>query len=117
MAAEKFSVAQASGASISTVLDVGPVHSVQMALRYVTMSTGAEVTVYASDALGGTFSEVHVQEPGTAAAAFNTLVVGTAASAAWAQFVCPPHRYYKFGTSAVVSGGVAYTVVVNDALY
>jgi hypothetical protein len=116
---QRFSVAQASGASVSTYLDLGVRYNEEMAVRYVTMSTGAEVTVYASDsvtpasAAGDTFYAVKVQEIGTAAAAYNNLVIGTATSGGWAQFKAPAHRFIKFGTSAVVSGGVAYTVVVN----
>ncbi len=86
------------------------------------IATGAEVSVYASDSVspssvaGDTFYPIQVQEPGTAAAAYNTLLIGTATSGGWAQFKAPPHRFLKFGTSAVVSGGVAYTVVVNGLL-
>lgn len=115
----RYSVAQASGASVSTYLDLGNRYSEEMAVRYVTMSTGAEVTVYASDsatpasAAGDTYYAVQVQEPGTAAAAYNALLIGTATSGGWAQFKAPAHRFIKFGTSAVVSGGVNYTVVVN----
>jgi hypothetical protein len=113
MAAQKYDVVQASGASISTYVDLGDRHSDVMALTYVTMSTGAEVAVYGSDTATGTYKAVQIQEPGTAAAAYNPLVIGTATSGAWAQFICPPIQFLKFGTSAVVSGGVAYTVVVN----
>jgi len=116
---QRFSVAQASGASVSTYIDFGVRYNAQMAVRYVTMSTGAEVTVYASDsvttasAAGDTYYPVQIQEPGTAAAAYNNLTIPTGISGGWGVFVVPPHRFIKFGTSAVVSGGVNYTVVVN----
>ena len=110
---QSFFVGTASGASTSSYLDTGGRPFSQMAVHINSMSTGAEVTVYASDAKDGTYQPVKVMEPGTAAAGYNNLVIGTATSGGWAVIPAPPHRYLQFITSAVVSGGVSFTVVAN----
>ena len=69
-----FNMGAASGASISSVLDIGTRKYDNMAIGYTTMSTGAEVTLYGSDSSTGTFKAIAVQEPGTAAAAHSCVV-------------------------------------------
>jgi hypothetical protein len=110
---QKFEVGAASGASTSSYMDTGGRAFRHMALKYVTMSTGAMVTVYGSDASDGTYLPVRVQEPGTSTVAYNNLTVATGVSGGWGMFEAPPHRYLQFITSAVVSGGVSYTVLCN----
>lgn len=111
---QKFECGTASGASTSSYIDLGDRYCRKMALHYVTMSTGALVTVLGSDSSTGTFLPISVQEPGTAAAAYNNLTIATSVSGGWGMFDGPPMRYLKFITSAVVSGGVSYTVVGNN---
>lgn len=117
MFTQKFTVATASGASTSSGLDTGGRSYSKLAVHYVTMSTGAEVTVWGSNGdkqTSGTFYQIAVQEVNTASSAFNTLTIGTAASGSWAVLdVSLPHRYLQFTTSAVVSGGVSFTVMCN----
>ena len=112
-APQKFNVGIASGASTSSFIDLGFESYDHMALHYVTMSTGAMVTVLGSDASDGTFLPIKVKEPGTTTVAVNNLTVATGTSGGWAMFECPPLRYVQFITSAVVSGGVSFTAVCN----
>jgi hypothetical protein len=110
---QKFEAQTASGASTSSYIDTGGRPFSKMALRYVTMSTGALVTVYGCDTSDGTYLPVAVAEPGTAAAGYNNITVATSVSGGWGVFDAPPHRYLQFITSAVVSGGVSFTVIAN----
>lgn len=111
---QKFEAGTASGASTSSYIDLGGRYFKKMAVKYVTMSTGAMVTVLGSDASDGTYTPIYAQEPGTSTVAYNALTVATGVSGGWGMFEGPPHRYIKFITSAVVSGGVSYTVLAND---
>lgn len=105
-----FSVGAASGASTSSSLDLGDRAHQALFLTYVTMSTGAAVTVYGSSD-NSTFKAVQ-ERVNTAPVQHQALTVGTATSGAWADITpASPFRYLKFVTSAVVSGGVSYTVV------
>lgn len=97
----KFSVVIASGASTSSQLDTGGEYLRHGALYYGTMSTGALVTVYGSDSSEGSFYPV------------NGVTIATSLSGQWGTFTPPPHRYWKFVTSAVVSGGVSFTAICN----
>ena len=103
---QKFEAQIASGASTSSYIDLGVSNFEQMAVRYVTMSTGALLTGYAADAT----------TPGSAASAtfypVDGMTVATAISGAnWETLTPPPHRFIQFAASAVVSGGVSLTVV------
>ncbi|UCG54701.1 MAG: hypothetical protein JSV32_00325 [Dehalococcoidia bacterium] len=111
---QKFEVGIASGASTSSYMDTGGRYFKKMALHYVTMSTGAMVTVYGSDSSDGTYLPISVQVPGTSTVAYNNLTVATSVSGGWGMFDGPPHRYLQFVTSAVVSGGVSFTIIAND---
>ena len=117
---QRWEAQTASGASTSSYIDLGNRYCKQMAVRYVTMSTGALVTVYGADATtiesaaSATFYPVQVQEPGTAAAAYNNLTLASGVSGGWGMFPGTPHRFIQFITSAVVSGGVSFTVIGND---
>jgi len=115
---QRFEAQIASGASTSSYIDLGTSNFDQMAVRYVTMSTGAEISVYGSDAMkpasaaSSTFYPVSVRDVGTAAATYDPMTVTTALSGGnWGTVLAPPHRYMQFITSAVVSGGVSITVV------
>jgi hypothetical protein len=110
---QSFFVGTASGASTSSYLDTGGRPFSQMAVHINSMSTGAEVTVYGCDSASGTFQPVKIMETGTSTVAFNNLAIGTATSGGWAVIPAPPHRYIQFITSAVVSGGVSFTVIAN----
>jgi hypothetical protein len=103
-----------SGASTSSYIDIGGRYCQKLALHYVTMSTGAMVTVYGCDTAAGTYLPISAQVPGTATVAYNNLTVATSVSGGWGMFDGPPHRYLRFITSAVVSGGVSFTVIGND---
>lgn len=107
-----FTCGIASGASTSSSIDLGMKSYTKMGLNAVTMSTGAAITVYGSvdDATYYTVQE----RVNTATVQYATLTVATTTSGGWAQFDAPPYRYVKFTTSAVVSGGVSFTVVASD---
>jgi hypothetical protein len=111
---QKWEAGIASGASTSSAIDLGNRYCKKLALHYVTMSTGAMVTVIGSDSLAGTYLPISAQVPGTATVAYNNITVATSVSGGWGVFDGPPHRYLKFVTSAVVSGGVSFTVLGND---
>ena len=107
-----FYVGIASGASTSSSLDLGDKSYRQMATKYVTMSTGAVLTVYGS-VDGSNFYPAH-ERVNTAPVQYQALTIATSTSGAWAVFAAPPFRYVKFVTDAVVSGGVSITVAVDD---
>jgi hypothetical protein len=108
-----FDVNASSGAAQSDVLDLGAQSRQQFAVIYNSMSTGAAVTVMGASTSGGDYSDIAYAQANTSTVAFNTMTIGTAASGNWAVFQAPPFRYIKFETSAVVSGGVSYTVMVK----
>jgi hypothetical protein len=108
-----FTVGIASGAATSSVLDLGKSYS-QMAVGYVTMSTGAAVSVYGAESATATPKPVVTLVPATATVAYQSLQIATSTSGSWAQFEAPPFQYVQFVTSAVVSGGVSFTVLVRD---
>ena len=110
---QQFTAVTTSGASTSTHIDTGGRQFSKMAVHYGTMSTGAMVTVLGAVSSGATFSPIAVKVAMTATVAFNNLTIATSVSGAWAVVDAPPHRYMKFITSAVVSGGVNYTVLCN----
>jgi hypothetical protein len=110
----KFEAGIASGASTSSYIDTGGRAFNKMAVGYVTMSTAAEVTVYGCDTATGTYRAIKVADVNTAAAEFNVLTIGSAVSGSyWAIIDATPFRYMHFRTSAVVSGGVSFTVLCN----
>lgn len=108
-----FNVGVASGASTSSSLDLGGKSYTKLAVNYVTMSTGAAVTVYGAAAPTATFLPVH-ERVNTAPVQYQALTIATSVSGAWAVIDAPPFRYLQFITSAVVSGGVSYTVLAFD---
>lgn len=108
-----FNFATASGASTSSYIDLGNRSISRLAVHYTTMSTGAEVTVYGCDTATGTFLPVLVREVVSSAATYDNLTIATGVSGGWGMIEAPPLRYLQFITSAVVSGGVSYTVVAN----
>jgi hypothetical protein len=115
---QTFEAQQASGTSTSSYIDLGNTHFDMMAVRYVTMSTGAQVNAYICDAMtptsaaSATFYPVQLQTAVTGR--FATWAILTSVSGGrWAHFRCPPTRFIQFVTSDVVSGGVSYTVVTR----
>jgi hypothetical protein len=108
-----FNIHAASGATQSSALDLGDQARQQLAVVYNSMSTGAAVTVLGSPTSSGDYQQIAVAQVNTSTVAFNTMTIGTAASGNWAVFPAPPFRFIKFETSAVVSGGVSYTVAVS----
>lgn len=107
-----FSVGTASGASTSSSMDLGDKSFTKLALTYVTMSTGAMVTVYGSSD-NSTFKVVN-ERVNTAPVQHQSLTVATSTSGSWCMLDAPPFRYLQFVTSAVVSGGVSFTVIASD---
>lgn len=114
---QRFEAQVASGASTSSYIDLGSTNFEEMAVRYVTMSTGAELELLAADATtiasaaSASFYPVRVRDVGTAAAAYDAVTVVTGVSGGWGVLPAVPHRFIQFAASAVVSGGVSLTVV------
>jgi hypothetical protein len=105
---QRFEAQTVSGASTSSYIDMGTTNFQEMAVKYVTMSTGALVTLYGADAM----------TPNSAASAtfypIDGRTVATAISGQnWETLTPPPHRFIQFVTSAVVSGGVSFSVVAR----
>lgn len=108
-----FSVATASGASTSSYVDLGDRSFRNLAVNAVTMSTGAMITVYGAATATGTFLPV-MERVNTAPVQHQAVTIATGTSGNWAMLDCPPFRYIQFITSAVVSGGVSYTIMAQD---
>ncbi len=106
-----FYTGTASGASTSSILDMGGRSYDRIAVYAVTMSTGALVTIYG--AINSTSTFMPLSERGSAGT-FTVLTMGTANSGNWCIFSAPPTPCLKFVTSDVVSGGVSYLVVGSD---
>lgn len=108
-----FYTGTASGASTSSSLDLGGKSYTRIAVNYVTMSTGALVSIWGSDSETGTYRPI-VERVNSGTAQYNAVTVPTSTSGSWAVIDAVPFRYVKFITSAVVSGGVSYTVLAYD---
>jgi hypothetical protein len=104
----------ASGASTSSYIDLGGKSYSKLALNAVTMSTGAMITVYGCSTADGTYGPVYERIQNTSTVGYQALTIATTTSGGWGVFNAPPFRYLQFVTSAVVSGGVSYTVIAND---
>lgn len=107
----------ASGASTSSYIDMGGKSYTQMAVNYVTMSTGMIVGVYGSPVTDGTipFAQVNGLVTNTATVAYQKLQIVTAVSGSgWAVFNCPPFPYLQFVGTGVVSGGASFTIMAFD---
>jgi hypothetical protein len=109
-----FQVGTASGASTSSFIDFGDKSFGYLAIYAVTMSTGALVSLYGAASSNGTYSPIQIRVPNTATVAYQNLQIPTASSGSWITMEAPPFRYIQLITSAVVSGGVSYTVIGSD---
>lgn len=109
-----FTTTIASGASTSATLDFGDKSFSQFAVKYATMSTGAQLSIWGCDTPTGTFGVIH-ERVNTAPVQHQALTIATSVSGLqWACFQGLPFRYVQFVASAVVSGGVALTVLAGD---
>lgn len=108
-----FYVGTASGASTSSYLDLAGKSYTRFAVNAVTMSTGAAITVYGSPTATGTYYPIN-DRVNTATAQYATIIISTSTSGSWAMLPAMPFQYLQFITSAVVSGGVSYTVLAYD---
>lgn len=104
----------ASGASTSSYIDFGGKSYPRWAVNAVTMSTAAQLAVWGCDTATGTYFPVRERDLNTATSGYQTMIVPTSTSGAWAVFNAPPFRYVQFIASAVVSGGVSITVLGSD---
>lgn len=108
-----FTVGIASGASTSSYIDFGDKAYTKMAINVVTMSTGALINILGSQTATGTYLPV-MERVNTAPVQHQALTIATSTSGNWVMFDAIPLRYMEFITSAVVSGGVSFTVVIQD---
>ncbi len=109
-----FTCGIASGASTSSYIDLGGKSFGRLAVNTNSMSTTAQLAVWGCDTATGTFFPILERVQNTASSGYNTFVVPTSTSGAWAVFEAPPFRYIEFISSAVVSGGVSITVIGSD---
>lgn len=107
-----FTCNAASGASTSATLDLGTYGHRTVAVYAATMSTAAQITLYGCDTSTGTFLPIY-ERVNTAPVQHQAVTIATSTSGAWATLDAPPHRYVQFVTSAVVSGGVSYTILAQ----
>ncbi len=110
-----FTVEVASGASTSSFIDLGDKSYSEIAVNYVTMSTGMVVNVFGCPASAGTYLQVNQLITNTATVVYQPMQIPTSVSGSgWAVFACPPFRYIKFVCTGVVSGGVSFTAIAAD---
>ncbi len=109
---QAFQCCIASGASTSSYIDLGKSYT-DMALSYVTMSTGSVVSVFGCDTATGTYLPV-LERVSTSSVQYQAVQFPTSVSGSWGIFKAPPFRYIEFCTTAVVSGGVSFTVICRD---
>lgn len=108
-----YSVGIASGASTSSYVDLGGKSYTKLAVNAVTMSTGAAITVYGCDTATGTYYPI-LERVNTAPVQHQAVTIATTTSGGWAMLEPMPFRYVQFITSAVVSGGVSFTILAQD---
>jgi hypothetical protein len=107
-----FSDTIASGASTSGGIQLGTKSYSQVYVRYVTMSTGAELTLQTS-LDGSTYFNVF-ERVNTAPVQYQVVTVATGVSGTGVAPIPVPGTYVRFVASAVVSGGVALSVITHD---
>lgn len=103
----------ASGASTSSYVDFGGKSFSRYAINVVTMSTGAAVTIYGAASAAGTYYPI-AERVNTAPVQHQALTIATTTSGQWVMFDNLPFQYVKFITSAVVSGGVSFSIQAAD---
>ena len=104
----------ASGASTSSGVPLGGKAWQAICVQVGTMSTGAAIKVQ-NRLNGGTYYDVYVVA-NSAVTQVNALIIGGASMANGGFAVLPAVGFndIRFITSAVVSGGVSFTVVGSD---
>jgi hypothetical protein len=78
-----------------------------------TMSTAAELSVWGAVYSGGSFHQV-TDRVKTATMQYQTLVIPTAVAANGGCFEVPVYPSLQFRASAVVSGGVSFSLICVD---
>ncbi len=109
------SVIIASGATVSSFVDLGEDSRGYLAVRFTSASTAAELAIYGTPTVsgtGGTYSQIY-ERVNTAPVQYQALVVGTNTSGGWAVFNAPPFRYIQFLASALVAGGATIYVMAD----
>lgn len=103
----------ASAASTGTHIDLDTKAYSKVFVKLPTMSTAGACTVYGSID-GSSFYPV-LERVNTAPVQWQTMVIGTATSGAYAELGQLPFRYIKFAASATVTDGSgAFTIVCQD---
>ncbi len=103
----------ASGASTSGEADLARGWKNVM-LVVGTMSTAAQIQVFASPTSGGTYQQVYHPAINSSTVATNPYLLTTLGTSGGIAPVPAGYRYMKFATTAVVSGGVALKVICSD---
>jgi len=103
----------ASGASTSGEVNLGRAWK-SVYLVCGTMSTAAQVQVFASPTSGGTFQQVYHSPINSATVATNAYLLTTLGTSGGIAPVPAGFQFMKFATTAVVSGGVSLSVICSD---
>lgn len=104
----------ASGASTSSFVMMPEGGYVQNVIVY-TMSTGAQVNVFASADKGASFYQVYTGQSNTATVAAQSFCIATGVGSGGGMIPMPPGiECVQFRTTGVVSGGVIFKVIGLD---
>lgn len=79
-----------------------------------TMSTAAQIQVFASPTSGGTFQQVYHPTINSATVATSAYLITTVGTSGGIAPVPSGYQFMKFATTAVVSGGVVLSVICSD---
>lgn len=110
----KWQVGIASGASSSSIIDLGGKSFTKMAVNYATMSTGMVLSVFGAINSTTTYSLINQLIANTATVVYQPLQIATAVTAGWAMFNAPPFNYIQLVGTGVVSGGASFNVLFFD---
>lgn len=110
------SVRFASGVTSTSAIDLGDNTYTYLAVKFASMTTAAELTVYGcpgTSGSAGTYSPIY-ERVNTAPVQYQALIIQTATSGGWAVFQCPPFRYIQLFASAAPAGGGTVYFAASD---
>lgn len=116
VAQKKATVVIASGASTSSDLNLSGRTWPHLGVQIGSMSTGANVQIQNSTDGGTTFYTVYNTIVNSSAVQSNPMVISSTVGATGGYILLPQglYRHVRFLTTAVVSGGVSFTVCFGD---
>ncbi len=108
-----YNVGVASGATTSSSIDLGDRGFTKLAINAVTMTTASVITVYGCDTLAGTYLPVQ-ERLNTVSVQYQNVIIPTSTSGGFAVIDRPPFQFIQLVATAVVSGGISFTVVATQ---